>query len=123
MKPSVHPDAMPVRLVICFVGAIGVLSLLIGAWLYWMGKPGEGVLAITNGCVMGLLGLLARTDTRQSNQRQGDATPPDGTPEDPVNVTASPDAPVATTDADEPEPDNTAPSPKPSPLSKVVQKS
>ena len=91
---SPHLDSVPVWLVIGFVGFIGVMSLAIASWLFWLGKSGEGVLAITNGCVMGLLGLLARTDTRG---RQGD--PPTGTPANPMTVATTPDKPLETVPA------------------------
>ena len=91
-KSELHSDAVPVRMVIFFVGAIGVLSLLIAAGLFWMGKTGEGVLAITNGCVMGLLGLLARTETRQRQQDQS---------AQPIEVTATQPLPVEVAQTDE----------------------
>ncbi len=113
MKPENHFDALPVKLVIYFVGVIGVLSLLIAAGLSWMGKSGDAVLSISNGCVMGLIGLLGRTS---SSQRQ--------TPEEPIEVKASEPLPVVTRDEEESgDGDETPPTPpnNPSEFAKAVR--
>lgn len=122
MKTDLHTDAVPVRLVIYFVGLIGVLSLIIGAWLFWMGKSGDALLSIANGCVMGLLGLLARTESR--------GRPNDGQNE-PVEVTATDPLPVENvrsepenleSDSDTPESERADNPTPPSPLTKAVRR-
>jgi hypothetical protein len=89
-----HSDmaGLPVRLVIWFVGVIGVLSLIAGVYLLYIGKTGESALSITNGCVMGLLGLLAKTHSAETDEPQA-VVGPDGGPVPTVEI------PPATNDA------------------------
>lgn len=93
-------EIVPTRLVINYVGVIGILSLLIGGSLaYIFGSKTENslaavigvitmIIAIPNGCVMGMLGLLG--------QSPPNGIKPQGTPEEPVNITATEPLPVTT---------------------------
>lgn len=56
-------DAVPVRLVILFVGGMGLLALVIAAWLLYEGKEATQMTTLTTGCLTGLLALLAQTRT------------------------------------------------------------
>lgn len=66
-------DHVPVQLVIWFVGIMGVISLVAGVWLDYISRSSAGVLAITTGCVTGLLALLAQT---RGGQREAQSDPP-----------------------------------------------
>lgn len=91
-------EIVPTRLVIHYVGAIGLGSLIIGGGLaaYFGAKQGNSlaaivgiitmIIAIPNGCVMGMLGLLGQSPTSGAK--------PAGTPIDPVSIAADTPIPV-----------------------------
>jgi len=58
-------DNVPVRLVIWFVGIMGLVALLASVALSYWGKAAGGLEAVTTGCMTGLLALLGQTRTGQ----------------------------------------------------------
>jgi hypothetical protein len=56
-------DSVPVRLVIWFVGIMGLIALTSSVALSFGGKAAGGLEAVTTGCMTGLLALLGQTRT------------------------------------------------------------
>lgn len=75
-------DSVPVRLVIWFVGVMGLIALTSSVVLSYWGKAAGGLEAVTTGCMTGLLALLGQT---RAGHRVGDK---------PVEVTAEKPLPV-----------------------------
>lgn len=91
--PPQHSADVPVRLVICFVGAALLGSLGESAWLLAHGHSASEMTPITLSCVTGLLALLGRSESRATQR---------GTNAAPVVVTNSDSDPVPTQETPKP---------------------
>lgn len=104
-----NAQGVPVRLVIYFVGAALILSLLIYAVLRYLGQDTGDLINIILPCITGLIGLLGRTSPQE-------AAGPSGTAAEPINIAAPPNAPVNVTETPAPEPKDDAPVPGTEPV-------
>ncbi|RYX83952.1 hypothetical protein EON83_12505 [bacterium] len=100
-------------LVVWFLGIIGIILALGVIWLTANGAKIDGGVFTMAGGAIGALGAIL-TQTRQTNQREGDKP-------EPLEVVTPPNQPLETTDVSDEQTDN-SPTPQPSPLAKVVQR-